>query len=95
MVICAKKTSEPDLRLRRVSVWSSARADVAAKARERKLARARGDLERLGRGLGGRYYPSKKQVIEWIAVITRERRVKASVRTTVGTDPETVRPTYG
>ena len=62
-------------------------------AREKKLARARGDLERLGRGLGGRYYPSEKEVTERIAVITRERRVKGSLRTTVGTDPETTRPT--
>jgi len=93
MVIKAKKTSEPDLHLRRVFVWSSARAGAAAKAREKKLARARGDLERLGRGLGGRYYPTEKEVTERIAVITRERRVKASLRTTVGTDPQTRKPT--
>jgi len=93
MVIKAKKKSEPDLHLRRVFVWSSARAGAAAKSREKKLARARGDLERLGRGLGGRYYPSEKEVIERIAVITRERRVKASLRTTVGTDSVTTRPT--
>src|SRR5664280_2723755 len=93
MVIKGKKTSEPDLCLRRVFVWSSARAGAATKARARKLERARGDLERLGRGLGGRYYPTEKEVIERIAVITRERRVKASLRTTVGTDPVTTRPT--
>jgi len=57
------------------------------------LARARGDLERLGRGLGGRYYPSEKEVTERIAVITRERRVKGSLRTIVGTDPATAKPT--
>ncbi|MHB8320375.1 MAG: IS1634 family transposase [Acidimicrobiales bacterium] len=93
MVIKGKKVSEPDLDLRRVFVWSSARAGAAAKAREKKLERARGDLERLGRGLGGRYYRSEKEVIERIAVITRERRVKASLRTSVGTDPVTTRPT--
>ena len=93
MVICGKKKSEPDLHLRRVFVWSSARAAAAAKAREKKLARARGDLERLGRGLGGRYYQSEKEVIERIAVITRERRVKTSLKTTVGTDPVTRKPT--
>jgi transposase len=93
MVIKGKKTSEPDLCLRRVFVWSSARAGAAAKARAKKLERTRGDLERLGRGLGGRYYPTEKEVTERIAVITRERRVKASLRTTVGTDPVTTRPT--
>jgi transposase len=93
MVIKGKKKSEPDLELRRVFVWSSARAGAAAKARVKKLERARGDLERLGRGLGGRYYPSEKEVIERIAVIARVRRVKGSVQTTVGTDPVTTKPT--
>lgn len=93
MVLTGKKKSDPDLCLRRVFVWSSARAGAAAKARAKKLERARGDLERLGRGLGGRYYPAEKQVIERIAVITRERRVKTSLTTTVGTDPVTTKPT--
>jgi len=93
MVIRGKKKSEPDLCLRRVFVWSGARAGAAAKARVKKLERARGDLERLGRGLGGRYYPTEKEVTERIAVITRERRVKTSLRTTVGTDPVTTKPT--
>src|SRR6266571_3429578 len=52
------------------------RAGPAAKARSKKPDRARGDPERLGRGLGGRYYPTEKEVTERIAVITRERRVK-------------------
>ena len=93
MVMKAKMKSEPDLHLRRVFVWSSARAGAATKARAKKLERARGDLERLGRGLGGRYYPTEKEVTERIAVIARERRVKAYLRTTIGTDPLTTRPT--
>jgi transposase len=93
MVIVGKKKSEPDLELRRVFVWSSARAGAAEAARAKKLVRARGDLERLGRGLGGRYYPSEKEVVERIAVIARVRRVKGSLQTTVGTDPVTKRPT--
>ena len=88
-----KKKADPDLELRRVFVWSSARAGAAAKARSKKLERARGDLERLGRGLGSRHYPTQTQVIERIAVITRERRVKACLRTTAGTDPVTAKPT--
>ncbi len=92
MVLTGKKKSDPDLELRRVFVWSSARAGAAGKARSKKLERARGDLERLGRGLGGRYYPTQTQVIERIAVITRQRRVKACLRTTAGTDPVTAKP---
>jgi len=93
MVLTGKKKADPDLELRRVFVWSSARAGAAEKARSKKLERARGDLERLGRGLGGRYYPTQTQVMERIAVITRERRVKACLRTTVDTDPVTAKPT--
>ena len=94
MVICGKKKSEPDLCLRRLFVWSSARAGAAVNARAKKLERARGDLERLGRGLGGRYYQTNKQIIERIAVITRTRRVKGSLHTTVSTDPTTTKPTF-
>ena len=93
MVLTGKTKSEPDLCVRRVFVWSSARAGAAAKARTKKLDRARGDLERLGRGLGGRYYPTTKEVIERVAVIARERRVKSCMRTTIGTDPTTTKPT--
>jgi transposase len=93
MVLTGKKKAEPDLCLRRVFVWSSARASAAAKARSKKLERARGDLKRLGRGLGGRHYPTETQVTERIAVITRERRVKAYLTMTVGTDPVTTKPT--
>lgn len=93
MVLTGKKKADPDLALRRVFVWSSARAGAAEKARSKKLDRARGDLERLGRGLGSRHYPAQTQVIERIAVITRERRVKTCLRATAGTDPATARPT--
>ena len=93
MVLTGKKKSEPDLCLRRVFVWSSARAGAAANARAKKLDRARGDLERLGRGLGGRYYPTEKEVTERIAVITRERRVKGCLKTKTGTDPVRTKPT--
>ena len=93
MVIQGKKKADPDLHLRRVFVWSSARASAAAKARAKKLERARGDLDRLGRGLAGRYYPTEKEVIERVAVISRERRVKGSLRTTISTDPVTAKPT--
>lgn len=93
MVLTGKKKTDPDLCLRRVFVWSSARAGAAAGARTKKLARARDDLERLGRGLGGRYYKTDKQVIERIAVITKTRRVTAYLHTTVGTDPANAKPT--
>jgi transposase len=93
MVLSGKKKTDPALRLRRVFVWSSARAGAAAKARQKKLERAGDDLGRLGRGLGGRYYSTEAQVKERIAVIGRERRVTAYLKTTVGTDPVTAKLT--
>jgi transposase len=93
MVLSGKKKTDPALMLRRVFVWSSARAGAAAKARQKKLERARDDLERLGRGLGGRYYSTEAQVKERIAVVSRDRRVTAYLKTTVGTGPVTAKPT--
>ena len=86
MVVAGARKSDPVVRLRRVFVWSSARHGAARVARDKKLARATEDLERLGRGLGGRHYPTAKEVDERVAAIARERRVKAYLRTEVGTD---------
>jgi hypothetical protein len=62
MTIAGRRTTDPVLRLRRVFVWSSARAQAAATARARKLDRARDDLGRLTRGLGSRHYPTVDKV---------------------------------
>lgn len=86
MVVVGARKADPVLPLRRVFVWSSARAGAAGAARAKKLARATDDLQRLGRGLGGRHYPTTKEVEERVAVIARERRVKAYLRAEAGTD---------
>jgi len=72
---------------------SGARAHAAAIARTKKLDRARDELDRLGRGLGGRHYPDQAAVTARIAAITRDRRLGPYLRTTVDTDPATGRPT--
>lgn len=93
MVLTGKNKTDPVLCLRRIFVWSSARAGAAATARNKKLDRARDDLERLGRGLGGRYYRTEAQVTDRIAVIAKTRRVTAYLHTEVGTDPTSAKPT--
>lgn len=93
MVLSGPKKSDPALCLRRVFVWSSARAGAAQKARTKKLERARDDLERLGRGLGGRYYRSEKEVNDRIAVIVKTRRVSAYLQASVGVEETTNKPT--
>jgi Domain of unknown function (DUF4277) len=75
MTITGKRKADPVLPVRRVVVWSSARAGAAATARARKLARATGDLERLQRGLGSRHYPDADAVTARLAAIARSRRV--------------------
>jgi transposase len=93
MTIAGKRKKDPIPRLRRVFVHSSARAAAAGTAGAKKLDRARGDLARLGRGLGTRHYPDEHAVIERLTAIARDRRVKAHLRTQVGTDPATGKPT--
>jgi transposase len=88
MVLTGKRKADPDLRLRRIFVWSSARADAAAHARTKKLDRARDDLERLQRGLGGRHYPDIDAVAARVAQIGRDRKVKAYLRTDIGRDDQ-------
>ena len=90
--IRGKRTRDPVLVLRRVSC-TRARAAAAASARAKKLDRARDDLDRLGRGLGGRHYPDPDAVTARVAAIARDRRVGGYLRADVGTDPATGKPT--
>lgn len=78
---------QPPLTLRRVYVYSTARASAAATARTKKLDRARGDLERLHNGLGSRYYPDTAAVTARINDIATKRRVRDYLHTEIGTDP--------
>jgi len=93
MTIAGKRKADPVLKVRRVFVWSSARAQAAATARARKLDRARDDLERLQRGLGGRHYPTVDKVQARLAAIAKQRRVTSLLHAQVGSDPATGRPT--
>ena len=84
----AKAQKGEPIQLRRIFVWSSADAGAAAVARAKKLERAREDLDALGRGLGGRHYPSAEKVNARLAVIAAKRRVGDYLRHSVGTDAE-------
>jgi transposase len=82
-----RRKSDPPQELRRVLVHSSANADARRAARERKLAKAREDLERLQRSLGTHHYPDQGKVDARLAAISRTRRVGAYLQATTGTDP--------
>ena len=83
-----RRKSDRPIELRRVFVWSSAGAGAAAKSRTKKLDRARGDLDGLARGLGGRHYPTTAKVEARLAAIASKRRVTNYLRTEVGLDAE-------
>jgi Domain of unknown function (DUF4277) len=89
----AKRTTEPDLAVRCVFVWSSARAQAAATSRAKKLDRARADLERVQRGLGGPHYRTAEAVTARVQAIARSRKVTGYLRAQTGTDPATGKPT--
>jgi transposase len=93
LTLAGSRPKDPVVSVRRVFVHSTARAQAAATARAKKLDRARDDLDRLVRGLGSRHYPTEQAVTERISTIGRVRRVAAYLRTEVGTDPDTGKPT--
>lgn len=83
-----RRRSDPPQVLRRILVHSSANAAGQKAARDRKLAKAREDLERLTRALGSHHYPDRAKVDNRLAAIARARHVGAYLRATTGTGPD-------
>ncbi|WP_406502582.1 hypothetical protein [Streptomyces sp. NBC_01602] len=70
-----RRKKNPALSMRRILVHSSSNATGQAKARNKKLARGREDLEKIQCNLGTRHYPDAKKVADAVAVIAIKRRV--------------------
>jgi len=85
MTITGPRRKDPSYTVRRVFVYSPARASAAATARSKKLDRARDDLGRLTRGLGSRHYPDTGKVAARVAAIARDRRVGDYLHATIAT----------
>jgi transposase len=88
-----RKKDDPPVGVRRVFVHSTARAAAMRASREKKLERARQDLGRVVRSLGSKHYPDERAVTDRVQAISGSRKVRAYLRTLVGTDPETGKPT--
>lgn len=86
MALAGPRKADPVLGLRRVFVWSSGNAQAAVTNRTRKCDRAAADLDKVTRGLGGRYYKTPAQVRAKVDAIARDRRVGDYLRFQVGTD---------
>jgi hypothetical protein len=84
MTIAGPRKKDPSCTVRRVFVFSSARAEAAQHARVKKLDRARADLGRVERGLGSRHYNTAAKVTARINAIARDRRVGDYLRATAG-----------
>jgi len=93
MTLAGKAKRDPVLCVRRVLVWSSARAQAAQTNRARKLQRAQDDLGRLERGLGSRHYPDQAAVTARVRAITTARKLVGILQAEAGTDPATGKPT--
>src|SRR3546814_9371929 len=88
MVLDGPRKADPVVMCRRVFVWSAGNAEAAEANRARKLTRATEDLERVGRGLGSRYYDTTDKVRAKVEAIARDRRVKAHLVFTVDVDQD-------
>jgi transposase len=93
MTLAGKAKRDPVLTVRRVLVWSSARAQAAQTNRARKLQRAQDDLGRLQRGLGSRHYPDADAVTARVRAIATNRKLVGILHTEISTDPATGKPT--
>ena len=80
--------------LRRVLVHSSGNAAGQRQARDKRLAKAATELDKLAAGAGGRFYNTADKIAARAGVIAKTRRVAKVLYTATGTDPDTGRPTF-
>jgi transposase len=86
--LAGKRRSDPPLTVRRILVHSAGNASAQAKARDKRLAKAREDLDKLQRLAGSRYYPTRDKISAKIGVIAAKRRVTDCLRTHITDDPD-------
>ncbi|MDQ0963432.1 transposase [Streptomyces sp. B4I13] len=85
-VLSGPRKRDPQLTVRRILVHSTGNARGQARPREKRLAKAREELEKLQRGAGGRYCNTAAKVAARIGVITKTRRVASCLRTEITAD---------
>ncbi|MEU2718511.1 hypothetical protein [Streptomyces sp. NPDC007205] len=81
------RKSDPPLTVRRILVHSTANAAGRQAARDKRLAKATEDLNKLTAAAGGRHYKTREKTATRIGVIAAKRRVTSCLRWTV-TDNE-------
>jgi len=86
--LTGRRKSDPPLTVRRILVYSTGNAAAQAKARGKRLAKARADLENLERRAGSRYYPTREKIAAKIGVIAKQRRVGDVLHTEITDGPD-------
>jgi len=86
MDLHGSRKTDPPVHLRRILVYSPARAGGAARSRARKLATATEELDRLVRTAGTRFHPTGDAVAARATAIATQRRVGAYLRTAITCD---------
>ena len=92
-VLSTRRKSDPVLRLRRVLVHSTGNAAGQQAARDKRLAKAAEELDKLAGVAGGRYYKTAEKIAARAGVIAAKRRVVTCLHWEVGQD-EDGRPTF-
>lgn len=90
-VLSGPRKRDPHVEVRRILVHSTGNAKGQQRARDKRLAKARDELDKLQRGAGGRYYNTPEKIAARIGVIARTRRVTGCPHTEITTD-DTGRP---
>ncbi|KUL44899.1 hypothetical protein ADL28_39115 [Streptomyces violaceusniger] len=85
-VLTGPRKRDPAVVVRRILVHSTGNAKGQQRVREKRLAKAREDLDKLQRGAGGRYDNTAEKITARIGVIARARRVTGCLHTAVTTD---------
>jgi transposase len=86
--LAGPRASDPPVTMRRILVHSTGNAKGQAQAREKRMAKAREELEKVRTGAGGRYYKTGEKIAARVGVIAEKRRVGDLLRYTVTTGPD-------
>ena len=94
VTIAGPAKKDAAVRLRRVLVHSSGNAAGQRRARDKRLAKAAAELEKLAAGAGGRYYNTADKIAARVGVIAKTRRVAKVLHSSIDTHPDTGRPVF-
>jgi transposase len=92
--LAGPRKSDTPVQLRRVLVHSSGNAAGQRQARDKRLAKATAELDKVTNGAGGRYYNTPEKIAARAGVIAKTRRVAKVLRTEIAADPATGKPTF-